>query len=133
MGSPAGTTQKCELNHVPARASRSSQATERPRAKFRRGARLVVVFEKARQLVLVIEPGEQMTTNRRGMTLPQPVVKPLIVAVSKALLLQGPFEIPIDFRHEGKVRVLRMHARDRLWPEWFRRHSPGALKNLWQQ
>jgi len=55
--------------------------------KFGCGARLIVVFEKARQLVLVIEPGEQMTTNRRGMPVPQAIVEPLIVAVSKALLL----------------------------------------------
>src|SRR6476659_180454 len=48
---------------------------------------------RARPLPEPAEPGEQMTTNRRGKTLP--VIEPLIVAIGKALLLQGPFEIPI--------------------------------------
>ena len=55
--------------------------------KFGRGARLVVVFEKARELVLVVETGEQMTTDRPGMALAQAVVKPLVVAIIEALLL----------------------------------------------
>jgi hypothetical protein len=39
----------------------------RPR-KFGGGARLVVILEKAGELVLVIEAGEQVTADRPGMT-----------------------------------------------------------------
>jgi hypothetical protein len=58
----------------------------RPR-KFGRGARLVVVFEKAGEFVLVVEAGEQVIADRPDVTLPQTVVEPLVVAVGKALLL----------------------------------------------
>src|SRR6516225_7399476 len=101
--------------------------------KFGRGARLVVVFEKARELVLVIEPGEQMTTDRPGMTVSQPVIEALIVTIGKTLLLQGPFEIPIHLRHKGEVRIFLVHRRGRLRPERLRRQSPSALEYVRQK
>src|SRR5215472_2365925 len=77
--------------------------------KFRCGAWLIVVFEKARELVLVVEAGKEMTPDRRGMPLSQPVIEPLVVAVVKALLLQSPFEVPINLGHECESRMFCMH------------------------
>ena len=45
--------------------------------KFGRRAWLVVIYEKASELVLVVEAGEQVTADRSGMTVSQTVVKPL--------------------------------------------------------
>jgi hypothetical protein len=54
--------------------------------------RLVVVFEKAGELVLIVEAREQVVMNRPNMAVAQTVIEPLVVAVVKALLLQCPFE-----------------------------------------
>ena len=54
--------------------------------KFRGGARLVVVFEKTGELVLVIGAGEQMIANRPHMVVPQAIVEPLVVAPMLALI-----------------------------------------------
>jgi hypothetical protein len=50
-------------------------------------ARLVVVLEKADELVLVVEAGSQMVADRPDMALFQAVVEPLVVAVVETLLL----------------------------------------------
>src|SRR6516225_11114843 len=103
----------------------------RPR-KFGGGARLVVILEKAGELVLVIEAGEQVTADRSGMTVSQAVVKPLVVTIVEALLVQGPFEVPINLGHKGEGRIFLADRRGRLRPEWVRRQSPSALKNVRQ-
>src|SRR6516162_3498996 len=118
--------------------SRGQEGDDRRRlvlrpGEFRHGARLVVVFKKAGELVLVIEPGEQMTADRPGVAVSQAVVKPLVIAISEALLLQGPFEVPIDLGHKGEGRIFLADRRRRLRPEWLRRQSPGALEDLGQQ
>ena len=69
-------------------------------AEFSSGARLVVVFEKAGELVPVVEAASQVVADRPDLRLPQAVVEPLIIAVVEALLLQCPFEVPIDLGHE---------------------------------
>ena len=38
--------------------------------KFGRGARLVVIFKKSRELILIVEAGEQVTADRPDMALP---------------------------------------------------------------
>src|ERR1700719_3924610 len=95
--------------------------------------RLVMVFEKAGELVLVVEAGEQVVADRPDVALPQTVVEPLVVAIVKALLLQRPFEVPVDLGHEGEGRILSVYRRRRLRPNRFRRYPPGALENLGQQ
>src|SRR5689334_160539 len=60
-------------------------------------ARLVVVFEKTRKLVLIVKPRQKMLANRARIAFLQPIVQPLVVAIGETLLLQGPFEVPIDF------------------------------------
>src|SRR5262249_25943355 len=60
--------------------------------------RLVVIFQKAGQLVLVIEPGVEMLTHRPGMSIAQAVVEPFVICVIEPLLLQPPFHVPLDLR-----------------------------------
>src|SRR5437879_2278964 len=57
-----------------------------------RSPRLVVVFRKAGQLVLVIRPGLEVLPDRPGLPLSETVVKPFVVGVIEPLLLQRPFE-----------------------------------------
>ena len=67
------------------------------------------------------------------MALSQPVVEPLVIAIGEALLLQSPFEVPIDFGHKGEVGIFLVHRRRRPWPESLGGYPPGAVKNLGQQ
>src|SRR6516164_10697588 len=118
--------------------SRGQEGDDRRRlvlrpGEYRHGARLVVVFKKAGELVLVIQPGEQVTADRPGMAVSQAVVKPLVVTIVEALLVQGPFEVPINLGHKGEGRIFLADRRGRLRPEWVRRQSPSALKNVRQQ
>src|SRR5438094_569998 len=55
--------------------------------KCRRGARLVMIFEKPGELVLVVEAGQQMVADRPGPTVSQAVVEALVVAIVEAWLL----------------------------------------------
>src|SRR5262249_39419876 len=71
--------------------------------KRRGGPRLVVVLQKAGQLVLVVEAGAEMFTHRLGVALAETVIQSFVVCVVKALLVQCPFEIPIDLGHESKA------------------------------
>src|SRR4051794_35457876 len=63
-------------------------------------------------------------------TLSQPVVKPLVVRVIKALLLEVPFQIPIHLGHEAEFGRLLAHAHCRLRPERLRLDAPGSLEHL---
>ena len=85
-----------------------------------RGARLVVVLEKPGELILVIEPGAKVVADRPDVAGLQPVVEPFVVAIVEALLLQRPFEIPIDLGHESEGRMRAAHRRRRLRPERLR-------------
>src|SRR6185503_10694426 len=49
--------------------------------------RLVVIFQKAGQLVLVIQARVKMLAHRPGMSFAQPIVEPLVVGVIESLLL----------------------------------------------
>ena len=100
--------------------------------KARRGARLVVVLEEARQPILIVEARRQMGAQRAGIGIAQPVVQTLVVAVVEALLLQVPFEVPIGFGQEGEAGMGPAHGRDRRRPERRRRPAPGALEDLGQ-
>ena len=85
---------------------------------------------------LIVEVGAQMVAHRPGMALAKAVIQPLVVRVIEPLLLQGPFEIPVDLRHEqeagrfselalslsartgplGGPRSVRRHRAGRAWP-----------------
>ena len=84
------------------------------------------------QLVLVIQARAEMVAHRPGVPVAEPVVQPLVVSVIEPLLLQGPFEVPVDFGHEAEVGGLLPHAPGRLRPEGLRRDAPGPLEDLGQ-
>src|SRR5262245_23980232 len=90
-------------------------------------SRLVMVFQKARQLALIIQSCMKMLAHRTGMTLAQPIVKPFIVRVVEPLLLHPPFQVPVDFGHKTKVRKFFANLLGRFGPEWLRRDAPGPL------
>src|SRR5439155_23720952 len=78
---------------------------------------LVVIFHEASELVLIIQLCAQMLPHRPRMPLAQPVVESLVVSVVEALLLHGPFEVPVHLGHEAKTRNARAHSPRRLGPE----------------
>ena len=69
-----------------------------------RGAWLVVVLQEAGRSILEVKTGHQVFTNRMRLAEHQPVVQPLIVGVIEALLLESPFQIPVDFSQEEEAR-----------------------------
>ena len=78
--------------------------------KDRRGARLVVILEEARQPILVVEPRPQMGANGAGIAMAKAIVEALVVAVVEALLLQFPFEVPIGLGQEREAAMGVAHA-----------------------
>src|SRR5438477_10932104 len=79
--------------------------------------RLVVVFEKTGQSVLELQPRQQMLAHRPGLSGAQPVVQTLVVSVVEPLLLQGPLQVPVDFREDQKFRMAPTDASNDLGPE----------------
>ena len=102
-------------------ARRQKRDDRRGLVNFRRERRrrpwLIVVFEKAGQFVLIVHTGVEVLAHGRCMALTQAVVQPLVIGVIEALLLQRPFQVPVDLGHEEKVRKLLPHALGRLGPE----------------
>ena len=79
--------------------------------KRRGGPRLVVVLEEAGQLVLIVEPGVKMLADGPGMAFAEAVVEPLVVGVVEALLLERPFQVPVDLGHEAEAGMLAARTR----------------------
>src|SRR5262245_28730165 len=98
----------------------------------RRRAWLVVVLHESSQAILEIETGGEMFADRPRMTVAQSVVEPLVVAVVEALLLERPFEIPIDLGHEDESRVSFVNASDRPRPEDGAIEPPGPPEHVGQ-
>ena len=71
-----------------------------------------------------------MLSHWTGLLPAQAVIKPLVVGVVKSLLLQRPFQIPVNFRHEYKVGMLVPDLLGGLGPKWFGFNAPGPLKNF---
>src|SRR5205823_3197630 len=79
--------------------------------------RFIVVFQEAGQFVLVIEARVEMLAHRPGMMVAEAVVESFVVGVVETLLLQGPFQVPVDLGHEQKARNPFAHALGSLWPK----------------
>ena len=93
---------------------------------------LIVVFEEPGQLVLVIEACVEVLTDRPGMTLAEAVVESFVVSVVEALLLQRPFQVPVDLGHEAEIRDPLSNLLGRARPERLRAAAPGAFENIRQ-
>ena len=95
-------------------------------------ARFVMVLQEPREFVLKIEPGHEMLAHRRDGSLTQTVVQAFVIRVIKSLLLQPPFEVPIDLGHEQELGGLAAHAANRPRPELFRPAAPCAIEDVGQ-
>src|SRR6478736_7092201 len=95
-------------------------------------AGLVVVFEEAGELVLIVETGVEMLADWASVMIAKTIVEPLVVGVIEALLLKRPFLVPIDFGHEGEVGMALAHFLRRSWPKQRGSLSPGALEYVGQ-
>src|SRR5271155_3719889 len=71
-----------------------------------RRTRLIVILKKARRLALKLRIGAEMIAHGSRMPLAKPVVKPLVIGVVEALLLQSPFQVPVNLCHEKEVRFV---------------------------
>jgi hypothetical protein len=72
-----------------------------------------VVFEEAGHTVLEVEVRREVLANRTDVAVLEAVVEPLVVGVVEALLLEGPFEIPIDLGEKEEIRqILRSKGLD---------------------
>ncbi len=71
-----------------------------------------------------------MLAHRPGMTLAQAVIQALVIGIIKPLLLEGPFQVPVNLGHKAKARRLLAHPLDRARPEWQRLSTPRSLKYL---
>ena len=91
-----------------------------------------MVLHEAGELALVIEPGVEMLAHRPGMTLAEPIVEPLVVGVVETLVLQRPFQVPIDLRHEAEAGNPLTHASGRVRPEEWGTAAPGSFEDFWQ-
>src|SRR5215207_3659807 len=94
------------------------------------GSRLIMIFQKASELVLMIQPCVKMLTHGSGMTFAQAIVQPFVVSVIESLLLQRPFHVPVDLGHKTEVRRFFSCAFNRLGPEWLGLYAPRAFENF---
>ena len=96
------------------------------------GPWLVVVLEEAGQTVLEVQARREVPANRTDVALLEPVVEPLVVGVVEALLLKGPFEVPVDLGEKEEARDLGSDRVRDSRPEGGRGDSPRSLEDLRQ-
>ena len=80
-------------------------------------------------------PSDNVTTVSvilvpNGVTLAQAIVQPFVVGIVEALLLERPFQVPVDFGPEEKARKSLPHALGRSGPEERSTLVPGPLKDV---
>src|SRR5262245_34193653 len=97
-----------------------------------RRPRLVVVFQKSGELILVIEAGMEVLAHRSRVSFAGAVVQPLVVRVVESFLLHGPLEIPRDLGHEAEAWDSVAYSLNRWRPEWLRPAAPRAFENIRQ-
>ena len=102
------------------------------RRECRGRPRLVVVFQEAGELVLIVDFCAEMLAYRTRMTFAQSIVEPFIVGVVEPLLLQRPFSIPVDLGHETEVRMLLAHGLGCLGPKEFDACAPSPFEHVGQ-
>ena len=102
------------------------------RRERRRRPRFVVVLQETGELVLVIEARVEMLAHRPCMAFPEAIVEPFIVSVVEALLLQRPFQIPVDLGHEEEAGNALTHTLGRRRPEERRTLAPGSFEYVRQ-
>src|SRR5215831_5215584 len=74
----------------------------------------------------------KMLPHRPGKSLTQAVVESFVIRIVEALLLERPFQVPINFSQETEVRCLLANSMNGHRPERLRLDAPGALEDLRQ-
>src|SRR5947209_15230296 len=91
---------------------------------------LIMILEETRRFHLEVRIGTEVIAYGPGMPFAESIVEPLVVGVIEPLLLQCPFEVPIDLRHEQEIGIVFANRMDCVWPEGFWSLTPGALKHF---
>src|SRR5260370_42293929 len=86
------------------RAYRDCGSPEFAAGKSGGGARLVMIFQEARHLRLVVVVGPQMSPRFLRGRVHKRVIEPLVVGVVETELLHAQLHVPIDFSDPDKVR-----------------------------
>src|SRR5262245_17640660 len=82
------------------------------RRKRGRGARLVVVFDEAKEPVLVRNVGEEMLANAGRVVVLEPIVEAFVVAEVEPEFLELPLEVPVRFGDEKEIRMRLLDGRN---------------------
>src|SRR4051812_33950735 len=94
-----------------------------------RGAWFIVIFEKPRGVILIVEVSLKVFAHRPGRPGVEAIVETFIVGEIEPVLLQTPFHVPIDFGHEREARMPAANVFDGFGPErtiLWRQAVPGA-------
>src|SRR5262249_52421985 len=102
------------------------------RSKGGSRARFIVVFEETGQLVLVVEAGVEMFSHGPGALIAPASVQALVGRIIESLLLQRPFQLPVNFGHEREARKTLAHAPGCRRPEKGSTLAPGAFEDVGQ-
>src|SRR5271170_2207144 len=101
-------------------------------------ARLIVVLEEAKQLLLVVKVGTEMKPNTLCIIMLEAIIEPLVVAEVEPQLLQLPLQAPVSFGHEEELRMPSLDGCDYATPVLVWRPlpcaaAPGAFEDPVQQ
>src|SRR5262249_21343108 len=66
----------------------------------------VMIFQKTCRLLLEISVRQKMFTHRPRVLVAKTVIEPLVVGKIEALLLECPFQVPINLCHDEEVPSL---------------------------
>src|SRR5262249_17806998 len=97
---------------------------------WRKGCRragFVMVFQKAGQFLLVIKPCIEVLSYCSSLTSAQSIVQSFVIGKIKSLLLERPFQIPVDLGHKAELRVPLAHSPRCLGPEGPTSNTPSSL------
>src|SRR6185436_18302163 len=81
------------------------------------GARLVMIFDEARGVVLIFRVGLKVFAYGQRSPGVEPIVETFIVGEIEPVLLQTPLQVPIDFGHRREPRMPATDIFDGSGPE----------------
>src|SRR5215510_7864975 len=72
-----------------------------------------------------------MLAHLPGVTLAEAIVQSLVVGVIETLLLQCPFQVPVNLGHEAETRNALPNELGCLRPEERSALAPGSFEDIW--
>src|ERR1700689_498052 len=88
---------------------------------------LIVVLQKAQQVLLVSKAGKEMESNTLRIAMFQPIIEPLVVAEVEPLALQLILQVPVSLGDETEVRMHVLNSGDQIPPILGGRLLPGTI------